>query len=71
MDIWTKMEEEYAASRVSYRALAAKYGVSMRQVSKQGKLRGWPLLRREGSADDPKIQAMPEDMPSGPAVGGG
>lgn len=43
---WEKMKTEYVTERVSYRSLAEKYGVSIRNVERKGKNEGWVALRK-------------------------
>ncbi len=43
---WEKMKTEYVTEGVSYRSLAEKYGVSIRNVERKGKNEGWVALRK-------------------------
>lgn len=44
---WTAMKAEYITSDISYRRLAAKYGVSATQVFNRGGDEKWPELRKQ------------------------
>lgn len=47
---WEKMKTEYVTEGVSYRSLAEKYGVSIRNVERKGKNEGWVALRKAWEA---------------------
>lgn len=47
MTNWQMIKEEYLAGGISYCKLAAKYGVSQRNLEKMGSKEGWVALRRE------------------------
>lgn len=47
MDNWKKMRSEYIKGGISYRALAAKYGVSNRTICDRGKAEHWVELREQ------------------------
>ena len=44
---WTAIRSDYITSNVSYRNLAAKYGICYRQIAKKGKAEGWRTQRSQ------------------------
>lgn len=46
---WAAMRAEYISSRVSYRELAQKYGVSFPVVCERGKKENWVELRKKAA----------------------
>ena len=48
---WNAIRSDYITSNVSYRDLAAKYGVCYRQIAKKGKAEGWGSQRSQHNTD--------------------
>ena len=46
---WNKIRKDYIAGKGSYRALAAKYSVPLKTLSRRAKDEGWPELRKQSS----------------------
>ena len=44
---WNKIRKDYIAGKGSYRALAAKYSVPLKTLSRRAKDEGWPELRKQ------------------------
>ena len=44
---WNKIRRDYIAGKGSYRALAEKYGVPLKNLARRAKAEGWPELREQ------------------------
>jgi hypothetical protein len=44
---WKKIKTEYISTDITYRELAAKYGIGMSRLGETGKNEKWPELRRK------------------------
>ena len=42
---WNEIREAYVKEKISYRALADRFGVSYKQVCRRGREEGWPAQR--------------------------
>lgn len=59
---WKAMKTEYVTQRISYKALAEKYGVNPKTVYDRGKEEGWVALREKvASETQAKIVEAMED----------
>lgn len=47
---WVAARTEYITTNISYRELAKKYGLSVRQISQVGKDEGWYALKKQNLA---------------------
>lgn len=55
---WRKIKAEYIAGKISQRALAEKYGISIATVERRAKKEKWTTLRRK--ADGKSIEKVTE-----------